>query len=861
MGSARLTRRQRLLRRTGALALLLLAGAGGAAWLALRRSPVYRPGDPVEGLTAELARSLPPDYPRVTFTDVSRAAGLTFRHFAGTRSSRIVEDMGSGAAWGDYDRDGWLDLFLVNVAGPVTLSPAELERSPARSALFRNNGDGTFTETTDRAGLLHRGFGMAAAWGDYDNDGWPDLVITAFGENRLYRNNGDGTFSDRSQASGLGGRAGFWSGAAWGDYDRDGFLDLYITGYVQADRRTAAFRSSQYDVENPASLNPASFPPLRNLLYHNERNGTFREVAAAAGVLDSTGRGLAATWTDFDEDGWPDLYVANDVSDNALFRNRGDGTFAEVSRPARVADYRSSMGIAVGDWDGDGDQDLFLTHWIAQENALYSNQLDPRSGARPAAPLAFQDEADRYGLGQIALDFVGWGTSFFDYDNDGRLDLFVVNGSTLQQRADPSRLVPMRDQLFWNRGPEAGFYDVSAVAGPYFQEAFVGRGAAVADYDNDGDLDFVIVNHGGPAVLLRNDGGNRRHWLAVELRGTRSNRQAIGAKLRLVTGGTSQVRQVGAQASYLSQNSLIEHFGLGDREQADTLDVVWPSGIRQSLGPIPADRRIVVTEAATPEPGKPSAEPPSPDRARLAEFWVRYRSATALRLAHRLEEAAREYARALELQPRHEDALYYLGSVRFATGDFPAAREAWERLIATNPRSARAHSRLGALSLCPEAGPWFDPVRAEAEFRTAHEINREETGPLLRLGQAALFRGDSAAARRHFTAVLGGHAGSADARFYLGFLEWSAGRLDQARQAFARAARSPPASRLPAGATGEGDTGASGSSRGAAPEPCSAADRIAADLASLRDQDLDREMTTRYRALATLIANARNRPR
>lgn len=581
--SVRLSRRQRQVVWTSALGGLFLVLTGAALWAFSAPPEVYRPGEAIDGLTAALERDLPPDYPRVTFTDVTQAAGIDVHHFSGRRTSQLPEDVGSGAAWGDYDGDGRLDLYVVNEVGPLTMTPEEVAASPIHNALYRNNGDGTFAEVSAAAGVDFRGWGMGAAWGDVDNDGRPDLFVTAYGENVFYHNDGDGTFTERTAPAGLGGRTGFWTGASWGDYDRDGFLDLYVTGYVRYVPEPGGQASLQYDAEVPASLNPSSFVPERNLLYHNEGDGTFTEVAEQAGVSDPNGRGFAAAWADFDEDGWPDLYVANDVSDNVLFRNRGDGTFDDVSHEALVADYRGAMGIAVGDWDGDTDVDLFITHWIAQENALYNNMRADaaRLGQPQLDGFQFMDEADRYGLGQVALDFIGWGTSFFDYDNDGRLDLFVVNGSTFQQAEAPHLLAPMRDQLFWNRGPEEGFFEVSPVAGDYFRKALVGRGAAFGDYDDDGDVDVFVVNNGGPGVLLRNDGGSGNRWIKVHLTGRQSNRQAIGARLRVVAGGRVQVRQVGAQPSYGSQNSLVEHVGLGTAARVDTLEVVWPSGQRQ----------------------------------------------------------------------------------------------------------------------------------------------------------------------------------------------------------------------------------------------------------------------------------------
>ena len=597
-----LSRRQRYVVLTAGLAVAFLISTAVVLWAVAPAKEVYRPGEAVEGLTDALARDLPADHPRVSFTDVTSAAGIAFRHFSGRRTSQLPEDMGSGAAWGDYDGDGWLDLFVVNQAGPITMTPAEVAASPARSALYRNRGDGTFAEVAEAAGVAFRGWGMGAAWGDADGDGRLDLFVTAYGENVFYHNRGDGTFAERTAEAGLGGQNGFWTGASWADYDRDGDLDLYVVGYVRYDVQAGAAASRQYDAEVPASLNPSSFAPERNLLYRNRGDGTFTEVAAAAGVDNPAGRGFAAAWADLDADGWPDLYVANDVSDNALYRNLGDGTFEDVSHPAMVADHRGAMGLAVGDWDGDTDFDLFVTHWIAQENALYRSLVadGARLGVAQLNTFQFMDEADRYGLGQVALDFVGWGTAFFDYDNDGRLDLFVANGSTFQQPEAPYLLVPMQAQLFWNRGDAEGFFDVSPVAGDYFARALVGRGAAFADYDNDGDVDVSVVHNGGPGVLLRNDAGaggsGSGHWLEVALEGRRSNRQGIGARLRVVAGGRVQVRQVGAQPSYCSQNSMVEHVGLGAAARVDTLEIAWPSGLRQVFTGLAADRIVRVVE-------------------------------------------------------------------------------------------------------------------------------------------------------------------------------------------------------------------------------------------------------------------------
>jgi hypothetical protein len=563
------------------------------------KAKLYSPGEQVEGVTAELWKAVPKDHPEVTFTDITRLAGIHFTHFNGQRTTQLPEDMGSGAAWMDYDQDDNEDLFIVNEAGPLTMTPAQVKKSPAHCRLYHNNGNGTFTDVTKKAGINFQGCGMAVAVGDIDNDGFPDIFITAYGKNVFYHNNGNGTFTDETEKAGFGGQEGFWTGASWGDYDRDGYLDLYVCGYVkykQLNKQPIVARGNNAE---PAGINPLSFPPQRNLLYHNNRNGTFTEVAIPAGVANFTGKSLSASWCDLNNDGWPDLYVANDVGSNALFLNKGDGTFIDVSYAAHVADYRSSMGLAIGDWDNDGDMDLFVTHWLAEENAFYANKLNTMSKkSNGGPPLMFEDKAEKFGLGQVSLDDVAWGTSFFDYDNDTRLDLLVVNGSTNQQEDNPKYLVPMKNRLFWNQGNVKGFAEVTTVSGEALSYENVGRGAAFGDYDNDGDVDVFIVNNGGEGVLLRNDGGNKNNWLELKLVGTKSNRSAIGARIKIVSGKVSQIREVNNQSSYLSQNSLTQHFGLAKFKKADTLNIRWPSGLNQQFLNIPVNERIEITEGA-----------------------------------------------------------------------------------------------------------------------------------------------------------------------------------------------------------------------------------------------------------------------
>jgi enediyne biosynthesis protein E4 len=548
----------------------------------------------------------------VSFSDQAAPAGLRFTHFPGRRSSQLPEDMGSGLAWGDYDGDGDSDLFVANMPGPLTLSPEEVESSPGHARLFRNEGDGRFVDVTEAAGLAVRGWGMGAAWGDYDADGDLDLLVSRFGSNLLFRNEGDGRFHDVSRAAGVAGRDGFWAGVSWADYDRDGDLDAYVCGYVKYlfDPARLGQGSRQFEAVVPYTLNPSSYSPESNLLLRND-GGVFREVARDAGVDDPSGRSLSASWADFDGDGWPDLYVANDVSDNAMYRNLGNGRFADISHSAWVADYRGAMGLGVGDWDGDLDLDIFITHWLAQENSLYADESRSMK-VTPEAPLRFVDQGDLFGVGQIALDAIGWGTGFFDYDNDGRLDLYAVNGSTFQQEADPEQLVPMRSFLFWNAG-DNGYFEVGAQSGDVFTTPRVGRGASVADYDGDGDLDLAVVVHGGPLLLARNDGGNRNGWARVVLRSRagarsdvarapRSTTWATGARVLLTAGGRTQLRDVGGQSSYLGQEPPGEvFFGTGDAARVERLEVRWPSGRVQAFEHLPVRATLRVEEGARPE--------------------------------------------------------------------------------------------------------------------------------------------------------------------------------------------------------------------------------------------------------------------
>lgn len=793
-----LTRRKRYLVIASILGASFIVVLIAVFWLSAPSKDTYVPGEAIEGLTDDLGRTIPEDYPRVTFTDVSAQAGIRFKHFSGQRTTQLPEDMGSGVAWGDFDNDGWPDLFVANQAGPITMTPAEMADSPARSALYHNNQDGTFSEVSEQSGIRLVGQAHAAGWEDYDRDGQLDLFVSGYGKNHLFRNKGNGTFEEVASMAGIDLPTGYWTGIAWGDYNLDGYSDLYVCGYVKYELTDPENISLQNQAEVPSSLNPSSFSPERNLLFKNNKDGTFSEVAVAAGVENLNGRSLAAAWCDLDEDGWPDLYVANDVSDNVLFRNLKDGTFEDVSHASLVADYRGAMGIAISDWDNDADLDMFITHWIAQENALYNN-LKSQLGQSVTNSLRFMDQADRFGLGQIALDYIGFGTSFFDFDNDGKTDIYVANGSTFQQRDNKHLLIPMKDQVFWNRNAKEGFYDVSKVSGEYFSKEYVGRGSAHADYDNDGDLDMFIVNNNGPGVLLRNDGGNNKAWLKVKLTGKESNSRAIGARIRVVTGQHVQIKIAGTQGSYLSQHSSVEHFGLGTSQQIDTLEITWPSSHKQYFYGLPVNQYLNLTEGG-------EIKGLSMGKQDIKSFWETYRKATSLRMAGNYTEAVVNYEKALTLNNAHEDAIYYLGNMYLELKEYKKAQQTWEKLVTTNPNSARAHYQLGNLYFLYKDSDYFNLPKAAVEFKKTIAINKDFLQPLLYLGQIALFEGQDEEAQQNLSLVLVSNEKNTEAHLLNGYIAWKKGNADKARSSFSLAISNTATKAPTKGIPGEGDT-------------------------------------------------------
>ncbi|MCC6857286.1 MAG: VCBS repeat-containing protein, partial [Bryobacterales bacterium] len=559
----------------------------------------------------------------------------------------------------------------------------------------------------------------------------------------------------------------------------------------QPQDRTRA--SEQFGLAVPYTLNPSSYEPERNLLFHNEGHGRFRETARQLGVANPEGRSLSALWHDFDQDGRPDLYVANDISESKFFLNR-KGKFEDSGQAAWVGEYRGSMGLAAGDWDRDGDDDLFISHWIAQQYALYNSLLaDNRrfgSHAANAAPgLHFMDVAEAAGIGQPSLRSIGWGTEFADFDSDGWLDLAVANGSTFEA-GRPPRLQPMRSFLFWNQ--RGKFFHDLAPHSQLLSAEHVSRGLAVSDYDGDGDADLAIVDLDGGVRLLRNDTRQGR-WVQVRLRGF-----AEGAALTAHAGDIALRRSIGG-ASYLSQSTRTVHFGLGGATRIDRLDVLWPNGRTVSYPSLEAGAQWEVSED-DPAPRRISAGGQD-GRQALLEFWQRQRAAmAAMKVQGDLPKAVGLFREALALDPNHEDSLYYLANCLEAEGDAAGAREQFERLVRVNPHSQRGHMGLGLL--LARAGRYAE---AAAALERAVAINPEETGALTTLGELELLMGRVRQARQRFSLAARTNPRASGARFLEGYLAWRGGRPAEARELLlaARQARGPDWK--PKGTAAEGD--------------------------------------------------------
>jgi len=563
------------------------------ALLACSTSPAFGQGISTRSVKPQ-PRGKPSGRPfNARFTDVAKQAGLTSPIIYGgvDTKSYIIEVVGCGAAFIDYDNDGWQDLFILNGTRLEGAPPGTTNR------LYKNNRDGTFTDVTDKAGLTKSGWASAVTVGDFDNDGLDDLFITYYGQNVLYRNNGNGTFTDVTEKAGLRQTdVRYGSGCTWVDYDRDGRLDLFVATYLNTTLEKLPKPGQNADCRwkgVPVNCGPRGLPPGFVRLYHNNGDGTFTDVSQQSGVARASGSyPMTTVAADYDNDGWPDIYVACDSTPSWLFRNQRDGTFREEALERGIAlsedgMEQAGMGIGVGDFDLDGNLDIFKTHFSDDTNVLYRN--DGKGN--------FDDVTIRAGIG-VETRFVGWGTGIVDLDNDGHPDLFLVTGSVYPEVERQLPAYPFKTPrlVFRNLG-EGRFEELIEEAGEAVASTHAGRGCAFGDFDNDGDVDVVIINLNEPPSLLRNDLSGQGHWLKVLLEGVTSNRSAIGARVIAQYGGRSQAQEVTAQSSFYSANDRRLHFGLGSAASAH-LTVRWPNGTAEKIGAVPADQLVVIREGA-----------------------------------------------------------------------------------------------------------------------------------------------------------------------------------------------------------------------------------------------------------------------
>jgi hypothetical protein len=549
-------------------------------------SPGQANTKPLQPSSAQAHSELP------QLVDITRSTKIQFDHLSSPAKKYIVESMSGGVALIDYDRDGWPDIYFTNAPG-IDMA---LAGKKARSALFHNNHDGTFTDVTEKAGVGYPCWAMGASIGDFDNDGWPDLLVTCFGGIVLYHNNHDGTFSNVTTQAGLGSDAGWATGAAFGDYDGDGWTDLFVAHYVDLDLKDLPEFGSkptcQYHGIN-VQCGPRGLKGSRDALYHNNGNGTFTEVSKAAGVDDAQKFfGLTALWCDFNNDGLLDLFVANDGEPNYLYRNDGNGHFTDVALDAGVAvnvdgSEQANMGVALGDYEHKGLFSLAISHFSDEYAALFRN-----NGA-----LNFTDVSYASGIARGTTPYVGWGDAFFDLDNDGWPDLIIVNGHVYPQVDTKDIGTTFHEpKLLYLNQHDGTFRDISKLAGPAIQVPQVSRGLAVGDLFNDGRLEIVVENLEGEPMILQTQGGPRNHWVSFELEGSKGNRLALNARIRATAGDLVQLDQVQSGGSYLSQSDLRIHFGLGGHEKVDKLEVFWPSGKVETLTNVGADHFYLLKE-------------------------------------------------------------------------------------------------------------------------------------------------------------------------------------------------------------------------------------------------------------------------
>jgi enediyne biosynthesis protein E4 len=521
--------------------------------------------------------------PPVTFTEVTaRESGIMWVHTNAMSAQRYLpETVGAGCAFFDYDNDGWMDVYLVN-SGP---SDFYAPKTSPKNALYRNNRDGTFTDVTDKAGVAGETFGMGVAAGDYDGDGWQDLYVTSYGRNILYRNNRDGKFTDVTDKAGVG-APGWSTCATWFDYDKDGRLDLFVSSFVLYNKEMSCGNNR---LGRNFYCIPRIFKPQPSRLFRNNGDGTFADVSRESGIANSPGKSFGAVATDVNNDGFSDLFVANDTMPNFLFLNKGNGKFEEVGLASGVAysdagAARSGMGVDAADFDNDGWQDLFVANIDQELFSLYRNQKD----------LTFMDEPGEIAPATRLMS--GWGLKFFDYDNDGDQDLFLANGHPDDMVETLTTRVKYKEPLLMFENTGRGYNDVSAQSGAVFGKTFPARGMTVGDYDNDGDIDLLISNNGEAPLLLRNDGGSRNNWLGLQLVATKSNSGGVGALISWQAGALKQSRLKTSGGSYLASHDPREILGIGRQAKIDSLEIRWPSGKVDKLSNLSANTYIRVVE-------------------------------------------------------------------------------------------------------------------------------------------------------------------------------------------------------------------------------------------------------------------------
>jgi hypothetical protein len=522
----------------------------------------------------------------IELVDVTQSAGIKFVHFKGNQGISInLEEFGPGVCVSDYDQDGWQDIYFVNARDRYDRGIT------VRNALYRNNGDGTFADVTDAAGVPGTAFGLGCVWGDYDNDGFPDLFVSQLGRNVLYHNNGNGTFTDLTDKAGVAGTESgpFHAGAVFFDYDRDGRLDLYVGSYVAfgPDARRYCYIG---DVQT--SCGPSAYRGSPNALYHNNSDGTFANVTKAANVLKPDGKNLAVGAADYDNDGWPDLFVANDGLPADLYQNLHNGKFQETAETSGMAytmrgQTMAAMCISLGDYDNDGWLDLYISDFQKSSDHLWHN----------SGKGYFDEVSDQAGITVPTREVLSFGGGFVDYDNDGWLDLFIANGHVYPEIevASPGTHYKQHNSLFHNE-MNGKFVETSAAAGLTALPPRAGRGVAFADFDNDGFVDMVVSNDGDPPSLLHNSGSNGNHFVNFKLVGTKSNRDALGARIRVMAGGISQIREIMGGGSYLSQSELRANFGLSKNTVVQNVEITWPSGAHQVFHDVKADQFYLIEE-------------------------------------------------------------------------------------------------------------------------------------------------------------------------------------------------------------------------------------------------------------------------